>query len=66
MIHEFAKNRPTVDVIKEQLGMEPAQFDKDFLAMIDKETGRRSPVRRLDEAACANSTSSPRTARPTK
>jgi cellulose synthase operon protein C len=40
MIHEFAKNRPTVDVIKEQLGMEPAAFDKDFLAMIDKETGR--------------------------
>jgi tetratricopeptide (TPR) repeat protein len=40
MIHEFAKNRPTVDVIKEQLGMEPADFDKDFLAMIDKETGK--------------------------
>jgi tetratricopeptide (TPR) repeat protein len=40
MIHEFAKNRPTVDVIKEQLGMEPAAFDKDFLAMIDKETGK--------------------------
>lgn len=38
MIHEFAKNRPTVDVIKEQLGMEPAAFDKDFMAMIDKET----------------------------
>jgi len=40
MIHEFAKNRPTVDVIKEQLGMEPAAFDKDFFAMIDKETGK--------------------------
>jgi tetratricopeptide (TPR) repeat protein len=40
MIHEFAKNRPTVDVIKEQLGMEPAAFDKEFLAMIDKETGK--------------------------
>ena len=40
MIHEFAKNRQTVDVIKEQLGMEPADFDKDFLAMIDKETGK--------------------------
>jgi cellulose synthase operon protein C len=40
MIHEFAKNRPTVDVIKEQLGLEPAAFDKDFLAMIDKETGK--------------------------
>jgi cellulose synthase operon protein C len=40
MIHEFAKNRPTVDVIKEQLGMEPAAFDKDFMAMIDKQTGK--------------------------
>src|ERR1019366_2446343 len=40
MIHEFAKNRPTVDVIKEQLGLEPAAFDKDFLAMIDKETSK--------------------------
>jgi cellulose synthase operon protein C len=40
MIHEFAKNRPTVDVIKEQLGMEPADFDKDFMAMIDKETSK--------------------------
>jgi tetratricopeptide (TPR) repeat protein len=40
MIHEFAKNKPTVDVIKEQLGIDPAQFDKDFLAMIDKEYGK--------------------------
>jgi tetratricopeptide (TPR) repeat protein len=40
MIHEFAKNRPTVDVIKEQLGLDPEAFDKDFLAMIDKEEGK--------------------------
>jgi tetratricopeptide (TPR) repeat protein len=40
IIHEFAKNRPTVDVIRDQLGMEPEAFDKDFLAMIDKETGK--------------------------
>jgi cellulose synthase operon protein C len=40
MIHEFAKNRPTVDVIREQLGVEPEAFDKDFLAMIDKETSK--------------------------
>jgi tetratricopeptide (TPR) repeat protein len=40
MIHEFAKNRPTVDVIKEQLGITPEAFDKDFLAMIDKETSK--------------------------
>ncbi len=35
---QFAKNRPTVDVLREQLGMEPEAFDKDFLAEIDKET----------------------------
>jgi tetratricopeptide (TPR) repeat protein len=40
MVHEFAKNRPTVDVIREELGMEPEAFDKEFLAMIDKETGK--------------------------
>jgi tetratricopeptide (TPR) repeat protein len=40
MAHEFAKNRPTVDVIKEQLGMEPEAFDKEFLAYIDKQTGK--------------------------
>ena len=39
MAHEFAKNRETVDVIREQLKIEPEVFDKDFLAMIDKETG---------------------------
>jgi tetratricopeptide (TPR) repeat protein len=37
---EFAKNRPTVDVMKEQLKMETEAFDKDFLAYIDKETSR--------------------------
>ena len=40
MAHEFAKNRPTVDVIRDQLKMEPEAFDKDFLAEIDKETGK--------------------------
>ncbi len=40
MAQEFAKNRPTVDVIREQLGMEPEAFDKDFLASVDKETER--------------------------
>ncbi len=39
MAHEFTKNRPTVDVIREQLKMEPEAFDKDFLAEIEKETG---------------------------
>ena len=40
MIHEFAKNRPTVDVIRDQLKIEPEQFDKDFMAVIDKEFGK--------------------------
>ena len=35
---EFAKNRPTVDVIRDQLKMEPEAFDKDFLADLEKET----------------------------
>jgi tetratricopeptide (TPR) repeat protein len=40
MAREFAKNRPTIDVIREQLKMDPAAFDKDFLAEINKETGK--------------------------
>jgi len=39
MAHEFAKNRATVDVIRDQLKIEPEAFDKDFLAEIEKETG---------------------------
>ncbi|MEP6716065.1 MAG: tetratricopeptide repeat protein [Terriglobia bacterium] len=39
MAHEFAKNRPTVDVIRDQLKMEPEAFDKAFMASLDKETG---------------------------
>jgi tetratricopeptide (TPR) repeat protein len=40
IIHEFAKNRSTNDVIRDQLGIEPDAFDKDFMAMLDKETGK--------------------------
>jgi tetratricopeptide (TPR) repeat protein len=40
IIHAFAKDKPTADVIREQLGMEPEAFDKDFLAMIEKETAK--------------------------
>jgi tetratricopeptide (TPR) repeat protein len=40
MAKEFAKNRPTVDVIRDQLKMEPEVFDKDFMAEIDKETSK--------------------------
>ncbi len=38
MIHAFAKNQSTVDVIREQLKIEPEQFDKDFQAEIDRQT----------------------------
>ena len=38
MAKEFAKNRPTVDVIREQLKMEPEAFDKAFLAEVEKHT----------------------------
>jgi len=34
---EFAGNRPTVDVIRDQLKMEPEAFDKDFLADLNKQ-----------------------------
>lgn len=40
MIHAYAKDTPTPEVIKEQLGVTPEQFDKDFLAEIDKEYGK--------------------------
>ena len=40
IVHAFAKSTPTVDVIKQQLGMEPEAFDKEFLAYIDREYGK--------------------------
>ena len=39
MAHDFARNVPTVTVIRDELKMEPEAFDKAFLAEIDKETG---------------------------
>jgi tetratricopeptide (TPR) repeat protein len=38
MIHEFALNKPTVEVIKDQLGMDPATFDKEFMEEINRQT----------------------------
>jgi tetratricopeptide (TPR) repeat protein len=40
IVHAFAKDIPTNDVIRQQLGMEPDAFDKDFMAYIDKETSK--------------------------
>ena len=40
MIQAFAKNTPTVDVIREQLKIEPEAFDKDFLADLKAQSGK--------------------------
>ncbi len=40
MMHQFAKNRATVDVIRDELKMEPAAFDKDFQADLEAQTGK--------------------------
>ena len=38
MVHAFATTDSTVDVINQQLGMKPAQFDEKFLAALNAET----------------------------
>ena len=40
MMHAFTDNRETVDVIREQLKMEPADFDKAFMADLDAQYGK--------------------------
>jgi tetratricopeptide (TPR) repeat protein len=40
MIHAFDSNRPTVEVVREQLKMEPEAFDKDFQADLDAQYGK--------------------------
>jgi tetratricopeptide (TPR) repeat protein len=40
MMHAYANNRETPDVIREQLKMEPEAFDKDFMAALNAETGK--------------------------
>jgi tetratricopeptide (TPR) repeat protein len=38
MMHDFAKASDTPDVIRRQLGIEPAEFDKRFLSELETET----------------------------
>jgi len=38
MIKDFSKEASTADVIEKELGVKPEQFDKDFLAWLDKRT----------------------------
>ena len=39
MVHSFAERKTTPDVIRQHLGMEPEQFDREFQAWLDKELG---------------------------
>jgi tetratricopeptide (TPR) repeat protein len=39
MVHSFAKLKTTPEVIQENLGMSPEEFDKQFLAWVDKDAG---------------------------
>lgn len=39
MLHEFAKSKSTVEVVTEQLGQSPEEFDKEFLAWLDRQVG---------------------------
>jgi tetratricopeptide (TPR) repeat protein len=47
MIAEFDKRTPTVEVVKKHLGMEPAEFDKQFLEWLDTKVGKQ--VKNFDE-----------------
>ncbi|HUJ49206.1 MAG TPA: tetratricopeptide repeat protein [Bryobacteraceae bacterium] len=38
MMHDFATNTTTAQVIEKELGMKPEEFDKKFLAMVSAET----------------------------
>jgi tetratricopeptide (TPR) repeat protein len=39
IVHSFAQLKTTPEVIREDLGMEPEQFDKEFLAWLNKDVG---------------------------
>jgi tetratricopeptide (TPR) repeat protein len=47
MMHDFATEASTAAVIRKNLGMEPADFDRDFLATVDAET--RKTIDGFDE-----------------
>jgi Tfp pilus assembly protein PilF len=40
MVHSFAERKSTPDVIREDLGMAPEEFDKQFLDWLDKDVGK--------------------------
>ena len=47
MMHDFASEASTPAVIRKELGMEPADFDRDFLATVEAET--RKTIDGFDE-----------------
>jgi hypothetical protein len=47
MMHDFATEGSTAAVIRKELGMEPADFDREFLATVDAET--RKTIDGFDE-----------------
>ncbi len=47
MVHAFAKATPTPDVVRQTLGIEPDEFDKQFMDWLDKQVG--SDVKNFDE-----------------
>jgi cellulose synthase operon protein C len=59
MVHSFAKVETTADVIQQDLGMTPGEFDKQFLAWLDGDVGKtaanfdqwRENLKTLAEAA---------------
>ena len=40
MVHDFADNKTTVEVIEKELQLKPEEFDKQFLAWLDTDTKR--------------------------
>ncbi len=40
MVHSFADSKSTPDVIRQDLGMAPEEFDKQFLDWLDKDVGK--------------------------
>jgi len=42
MVHSFAKRETTPDVIQQDLGLKPEEFDRQFLAWLNKEVGQEA------------------------
>jgi tetratricopeptide (TPR) repeat protein len=49
MMYDFAKSESTTDVVRKELGIEPAEFDKRFLAWLDADLNIKKTVAGFDE-----------------